>query len=280
MLLLETMIDACAAFRTLHHSCFVLPNPWDRGSAKFLAAAGFRALATTSAGLAFAMGRPDSPAALDRATVLTNIAEIVEATPLPVNADFQAGYGDTADEVAQSVRLCVETGVAGLSIEDATGDAHQPLFEFSEAVERVRAAREAIDHSGRDVMLTARAECFLVDHPTALEESLRRLRAYADAGADCLYAPGLRTDEQITAVVQAVHPRPVNVLAADPKRMTVASLAALGVRRVSVGSALARVAWRSFMNAAREIATAEHFGSLVQAEPFETFAELFDPHRP
>lgn len=266
--------DPIASFWHLHESgCFVLPNPWDRGSAKILASLGFEALATTSAGLAFARGRPDSPAALDRDVVLDNIREIVDATELPVNADFQAGYGETPEAVAHSVSRCVDTGVAGLSIEDASGDDARPLFECAAAVDRVRAAREAIDASGRRVLLTARAECFLVGHPDPLAESLERLRAYAEAGADCLYAPGLRTAQEITAIVEAVAPKPVNVIA--PATMSVAELAELGVRRISIGSALARVAWRAFVDAARHIQTTGTFSPLTDAEPFATFNTLF-----
>lgn len=269
-----TRPDPIEAFWRLHESgCFVLPNPWDCGSAKVLASLGFEALATTSAGLAFARGRPDSPTALGLDVVLDNIREIVDATPLPVNADFQAGYGSTPEAVARSVARCVDAGVAGLSIEDASGDQARPLFERSAAVERVRAAREAIDASGRRVLLTARAECFLVGHPEPLTESLARLVAYAEAGADCLYAPGLRTASQITAVVEAVAPRPVNVLA--PAAMTVAQLAELGVRRVSIGSALARVAWRAFIDAARRIQQTGALEPLANAEPFATLDALF-----
>lgn len=265
------------AFRALHESgCFVLPNPWDRGSAGFLATLGFKALATTSAGLAFSLGRPDSPLALTRELALENIRAIVEATDLPVTADFQAGYGETPDEVAESVALCVQTGVAGLSIEDATGAEDQVLYDRDVAVERVRAARSAIAASGCDVVLTARAECYLVGHSDPLRESIERLAAFADAGADCLYAPGLRSAEQIAQVVGAVTPKPVNVLITDPTNMSVSALAALGVRRISIGSALARVAWTAFMAAAREIATTGSFSALASAAPFATFAELFD----
>ncbi len=264
------------AFRELHESgCFVIPNPWDIGSARYFASLGFRALASTSAGLAFSMGRPDTPTSLSRDLVLENIRQLVSATELPVNADFQAGYGDTPRAVAESVALCVDTGVAGLSIEDATGDDDDPLYELPEALDRLRAARSAIDASSRDVLLTGRAECFLVGHPSPLEESIKRLVAYAEAGADCLYAPGLRTPEQIRAVIAAVAPKPVNVLAIDPSWMTVDTLAELGARRISVGSALARIAWAGLMSAASEIATGGTFGCLSGAEPFGTFDDLF-----
>ena len=265
-----------AAFRALHSAgCFVLPNPWDAGSARFLASIGYPALATSSAGLAFSLGRPDTPTALSREEVLQNVRDVVEATDLPVNADLQSGYGATPAEVADSVRLCVEAGAAGLSIEDATGDPRAPLFELPEAVARLRAAREAIDATGAGVVLTARAECFLVGHPDPLPASIVRLLAYAEAGAECLYAPGLRTAEEVRAVVDAVAPLPVNVLAAAPGWMTRESLGALGVRRVSVGSAFARVAWTAFMDAAREVAETGAFLPLTRATPFATFATLF-----
>ena len=260
-------------FRRLHETCFVLPNPWDRGSARFLSTAGFEALATTSAGLAFALGRDDTPDALPLDTTLANVRDIVEATPLPVNADFQAGYGETEDEVAHSVTQCVHAGVAGLSIEDARPGGG--LFPRDEALARVRAARAAIDATGLPVVLTARAECFLVGHDDPLAESVARLTAYADAGADCLYAPGLKSETEIRTVVDAVAPKPVNVLAADPAQMTVASLAAMGVRRISVGSAMARVAWGAFMASARAIADTGSLQSLGEAEPFATFKGLF-----
>jgi len=255
-----------AAFRKLHEAgCFVIPNPWDRGSAVYLAQLGFPALATSSAGFAFSRGLPDAPWALEREAVLAHVADIVAATPLPVNADFQSGYAPDPDGMAESVRLCVETGVAGLSIEDATGEPARPLYELRQAVERIQAARAAIDASGTGVLLTARAECFLTGHASPLEEAVRRLRAYADAGADVLYAPGVRAPDAIRAVVEAVAPKPVNVLVGAPG-LRVAELAALGVRRVSVGSALARVAWTAFMAAARALAEAgtfEQFDGLV-----------------
>lgn len=264
------------AFRRLHDTgCFVVPNPWDRGSTIALASMGFRALATTSAGLAYALGRRDSPTTLDRETVLANVREIVGATALPVSADFQAGYGATPDDVAQSVGLCVATGVAGLSIEDASGQAGSPLFEHDVAVDRVRAARAAIDESGVGVVLTARAEAFFTDDPRPLDTVIERLVAFAEAGADCLFAPGISTPDQISAVVEAVAPKPVNVLLMDPSWMTVDSLEALGVRRISVGSALSRVAWGAFLSAAGEISSAGTFGGLEGAEPFGSFNELF-----
>jgi 2-methylisocitrate lyase-like PEP mutase family enzyme len=239
-----------AAFRQLHASgCFVIPNPWDVGSAHALAALGFKALATTSSGYAWAHAQPDHGP--DVGHVLAYCREMVAATGLPVNADFEDGHSDTLDGLKKNVLRCVETGVAGLSIEDATGDSAQPLYAFDEAVARMRAARAAIDASGEDVMLIGRAECFLVRHPHALQEATRRLRAYAEAGADCLYAPGVSAPADIQAIVQAVAPKPVNVLVGHPVPFTLTDLAAWGVRRVSVGGALAGAAWGAFLRAAR-----------------------------
>jgi 2-methylisocitrate lyase-like PEP mutase family enzyme len=257
------------AFRALHErGCFVMPNPWDVGSARYLARLGFPALATTSAGFAFSRGRPDRPDALSCDDVLRHVSEIVAATDRPVNADFQAGYAVDAAGVADSVRRCVETGVAGLSIEDATGDSAHPLFELDEAVERVRAARAAIDASGADVLLTARAECYLVGHPRPLDESIKRLRAYAAAGADVLFAPGPRQRDEVAAIVAAVSPKPVNVLVSANTGLRVEDLAALGVRRISVGSALARAAWAGFLRAVAPIASDGSFAGLDDAVPF------------
>ena len=268
--------DVIKTFRDLHASeCFVIPNPWDCGSAMALASMGFRALATSSAALAYVLGRPESPDALDLDTTLSNVREIVQATILPVNADFQAGYGDTPADVAASVMRCIKTGVAGLSIEDAAADSDQPLYEASEALERVKAARTAIDESGLDVVLTARCEAFLVGHPNPLETAISRLVAFAEAGADCLFAPGVRTPDQIKQVVSAVAPKPVNVLAIDPTWMTFDALADLGVRRISVGSALARTAWGAFLASARELAIGGSFQFLARAEPFAKLDEMF-----
>jgi 2-methylisocitrate lyase-like PEP mutase family enzyme len=254
-----------AAFRRLHEDgCFVLPNPWDVGSARYLQHLGFRALATTSAGFAFSLGLPDGAVPLD--AVLAHLRAVVDATELPVNADLESGFGRDPAGVADSVRRCVDTGVAGLSIEDSTGDPAAPLHELPVAVERLRAARAAIDASGSDVVLTGRSECHLVGHPEPLPESIRRLEAYAAAGADCLYAPGLRTREAVAAVVAAVAPKPVNVLVSAPY-FTVRELEDLGVRRVSVGGALARAAWAAFMRAAGEIAQRGTFGALAEATP-------------
>ena len=259
-----------AAFRKLHDSgCFVIPNPWDVGTALYLRHLKFPALATTSAGFAFSRGLAD--ASVPRDLVLHHIAEIVAAVDLPVNADFESGYAPGAEGVSESVRLCIETGVAGLSIEDATGDPRAPLFDLPVAVDRLRAARAAIDATRTGVLLTARAECYLVGHPDPLPESLRRLRAYAEAGADVLYAPGIRTREEIQAVVAAVRPKPVNVLMSADVGLKVADLADLGVRRVSVGSSLARAAWTGFIRAAEAIA---HEGSFAGFDGAAPYAEL------
>jgi 2-methylisocitrate lyase-like PEP mutase family enzyme len=260
-----------AAFRRLHErGCFVLPNPWDVGTARYLQHLGFPALATTSAGLAFSLGLPDGAVPLD--TVLAHVRAVVEATDVPVNADFEAGFGADAAAVARSVSRCVATGVAGLSIEDATGDPAAPLFDLDVAVERLSAARAVIDASGGGVVLTGRAECHLVGHPDPLRESLRRLEAYAAAGADCLYAPGVRTREAVAAIVKAVAPKPVNVLVAAPY-FTVRELEDLGVRRISVGGALARAAWGAFLHAAEELARDGTLGGLAEAPPHARLQE-------
>jgi 2-methylisocitrate lyase-like PEP mutase family enzyme len=267
---------AIASFRALHSSgCFVLPNPWDVGTARYLQHLGFQALATTSAGFAFSRGLPDGAEAVPLDTMLAHIREIVAATPLPVNADFQSGYAHEPEGVAANVALCVATGVAGLSIEDATGDGASPLYEHRLAVDRVRAARAAIDASGIPVVLTARCEAWLVGHPDPARVALARLVAFAEAGADCLYAPGVRDPQEIAAMVKAVAPRPVNVLVSAPGPLSVARLADLGVRRISVGSALARVAWGAFIRAARGIATAGSFDGLGDAAPFGELNGLF-----
>jgi 2-methylisocitrate lyase-like PEP mutase family enzyme len=261
-------------FRRLHESgCFVIPNPWDVGSARFLAHLGFPALATSSAGFGFSRGKPDSVLALGLDEVLAHAREIVGATSLPVNCDFQNGYADEPERVAENVRRCAATGVAGLSIEDATGDAARPLYELPLAVERVRAAKAAL--AGTEVLLTARAECFLVKHPDALRESIRRLQAYAEAGADVLYAPGALTKEQVREIVSSAAPKPVNILCGSPDSPTVPELAALGVRRVSVGSALARAAWGGFARAARLIINEGRFDGLDGAIPFAELNEVF-----
>lgn len=261
------------AFRALHQSgCFVLPNPWDIGSARYLQSLGFKALATTSSGLAWSRGRPDN--GLDRETVLAHLRDMVEATDVPINADFESGFGANAAQVEESVRLAVETGVAGISIEDSTGVAGRPLYAIDEACERLRAARRAIDRAGGDVMLIGRAEGFFVGHPD-LAETIARLRAYAQAGADCLYAPGLRAREDIAAVVAAVHPKPVNLLVGSASDMTLANIAALGVRRVSVGGGLARVAWGATMHAARLLADEGRFDGFAGAAAGSDMNALF-----
>jgi 2-methylisocitrate lyase-like PEP mutase family enzyme len=260
---MATVVEKRAAFRKLHAGgCFVIPNPWDIGTTRYLQHLGFKALATTSAGFAFSRGLPD--AAVSRDDMLAHIAEIVAATDLPVNADFEGGYAQASEGVAESVRLCVETGVAGLSIEDSTGDKNEPLYDLDLAVARMKAARAAIDKAGGDVLLTGRAECFLVGRPD-LDETVWRLKAYSAAGADCLYAPGIRTPEQIAAVVKAAAPKPVNVLMPGALGITVADLEALGVRRISVGGTLARVAWGAFIRATKEIASDGRFDAFKEA---------------
>jgi 2-methylisocitrate lyase-like PEP mutase family enzyme len=242
-------------FKNLHNSgCFIIPNPWDIGTARYLQSLGFKAVATTSSGFAFSHGLPDAEWAVPRDMMLQHIAEIVKSVELPVNADFESGYAHDPNLVAENVRLCVETGVAGLSIEDATGDRAKPLYDFPLAVERIAATRAAIDESGTGVLLTARAECYLVEHPEPLKESIRRLTAYAEAGADVLYAPGPHDPDDIRAIVQAVHPKPVNVLMSGSYGLRVSDLAEMGVRRISVGSSLALAAWTGFIRAAKAIA--------------------------
>ena len=262
-----------AAFRRLHEAgFFVIPNPWDRGTARYLRSLGFKAMATTSSGFAFTQGLPDAEWAVPRDTALQHIASIVAAvSDVPINADFQSGYAHQPDAVAENVRLCVATGVAGLSIEDATGNPAQPLYDLSLAVERIKAARAAIDSTGSDVLLTARAECYLVGHPDPLREAIDRLTAYAEAGADVLYAPGPTSRADIEAIVAAVRPKPVNVLLTSSKGLSLAELADIGVRRVSVGSALARAAWTGFIHAARTIANES---SMAGVDDAVTFAEL------
>jgi len=250
-----------ATFRKLHaQGCFVIPNPWDVGSARYLQGLGFKALATTSAGFAFAQGLADG--AVPRAVMLAHFREIAAATDVPLNADFEGGFADAPEGVAESVKLCVETGVAGLSIEDSTSDPAVPLYDFELALARVRAARGAIDAAGGEVVFTARSEGFIRGWPD-LEETVRRLKAFAAAGADCLYAPGIKTRDQIAAVVKAVAPKPVNFLMSTATELTVNDLAALGVRRISLGGTLARVAWTAVTRAARDIAATGKFDSLA-----------------
>jgi 2-methylisocitrate lyase-like PEP mutase family enzyme len=250
-----------------------MPNPWDPGSARYLRSLGFQAVATTSAGFAFSRGLPDSSHAVPVDAVLGHIADIVNAVDLPVNADFESGYSDSPDGVAVNVRRCVATGVAGLSIEDATGDRARPLYELPVAVERIKGARAAIDESGTGVQLTARAECFLVGHDDPLKESIRRLNAYAAAGADVLFAPGIHQRDDIRTLAAALKPKPVNALVSRNIGLTVADLAGLGVRRVSLGSVLARAAWTRFMEVAKDVASEARFTSL---DGIGAFADLND----
>ena len=261
-----------AAFHRLHETgCFVMPNPWDAGSARALQRMGFQALATTSAGLAWASGRADDDVTLDLA--LEHLRVIAQAVSVPVNADFQGAYAVDPQQVAEHVALASQTGIAGLSVEDSSGDDAEPLYEFDLAVERVRAARRAIDDGGTGVLLTGRSEGFVCGRPD-IDETVRRLTAYADAGADCLYAPRITSTEHITAIVAAVSPKPVNLLINAPF-VTVAEAADLGVRRISVGGTLARTAWGGFLQAAEEIA--EH-GSFSRFDSLPDVDALFaDP---
>jgi len=266
------------AFRALHgRGCFVIPNPWDIGSARYLQHLGFPAVATTSAGFAFSQGMPDSEdrAVLARDRNLAYIASITAAVDLPVSADFMSGYGAEPEDVAKSVARCVATGVAGLSIEDATGDSSSPLYDLPIAVDRVRAARQAIDRSGNDVLLTARAECYHVGHPDPFRESVRRLQAYAAAGADVLFAPGPQTAEEIKALVAAVAPKPINLLVVRDIGLSVGEIAALGVRRISVGGALALAAWTGFMRAAETLRSKGSFAGLDSLVPYAEINGLF-----
>ncbi len=243
--------DRVEAFRRLHGSgCFVMPNPWDAGSARVLEGLGFPALATTSAGFAWTSGRADNEITLDQA--LEHLRAVVAAVDVPVNADFEGGFAVDPEQVNANVALAARTGIAGLSIEDSTGDKAHPLHDVDLAVDRIRAARAAIDDSGTGVVLTGRSEGFVAGRPD-IDETVRRLRAYAEAGADCLYAPRIGTVEQISAVVAAVAPKPVNLLINAPF-ITVTEAAELGVRRISVGGTLARTAWAGFLQAAQEIA--------------------------
>lgn len=269
-----SIADKRATFRRLHDSgCFVIPNPWDVGSGIMLQSLGFKAVASTSAGMAWAMGRPDT--GVSRGDVLAHLAELVEAVDVPVNADYENGFADDPEGVAESVRLAAATGLAGLSIEDSTGNRDAPLYDFGLAVERIAAARAAIDGAGGGVLLTGRSEGFIAGRPD-LDETIRRLQAYSAAGADCLYAPGIREDAQIAAVVQAVAPKPVNVLTFG---MPVAQLAGLGVRRISVGGALARAAYGEFLRAARQIAGDGSFEAFGRAAPGAELNAFFAERR-
>jgi len=263
----RTVAEKRAAFHALHTSgCFMLPNPWDAGSAVYLASLGFKAVATTSSGYAWSKAQADNHVARD--AVLAHLHELVAATDLPVNADFENGFGADAAAVGESVRLAVATGVAGLSIEDSTGAADGSLFPLDVAVARIEAARRAIDENGGDTLLVGRAENFFTGKPD-IDDVLLRLRAYAEAGADCLYAPGLKTREHIEAVVKAVAPKPVNVLVSAPSEFTLQDLAAMGVRRVSVGGALARAAWAGAMHAAQALAQGRFDGFAAAASGAE-----------
>ena len=260
-----TETSATTRFRQLHDTgLFVIPNPWDIGSARLLAQLGFKALATTSSGFAWTLGRADNHVSVDEA--LAHFRAIAASVAIPVSADFEAGFAVQPAGVAANMSAAAATGIAGVSIEDATGDSSEPLFAFDLAVARVAAARDALEKSGTGVLLTARSEGYLVGRPD-LGETVRRLVAYAEAGADCLYAPGLRHLSDIVTVVQAVAPRPVNVLV-GAEFTTVEELARLGVRRISVGGALARTAWSGFLEAAREILERGTFSALSRATPF------------
>jgi len=253
--------DKRAAFRRLHErGCFVIPNPWNVGSARYLQGLGFNALATTSSGYAHSLGFSDGEQSCDE--VLAHFSEIAAATDVPVNADFEGGFADDPDRLAANVMRCIATGVAGLSIEDSTGDPDQPLYDFDLALARVKATRAAIDKSGSGVIFTARTEGFIAGRPD-LPETIRRLRAFSEAGADCLYSPGIKTREQIETTVKAVAPKPVNFLNSGASGFTVEDLAGLGVRRISVGGSLARVAMHAFIQSAREIADTGKFDSFA-----------------
>jgi 2-methylisocitrate lyase-like PEP mutase family enzyme len=268
-----SIADKRRTFKRLHEvGCFVIPNPWDVGSARFLQNLGFKALATTSSGFAWSQGYPDG--AISRDMALAHLQNLVAATDLPVNADFQSGFAPDAAGVAESVHLAVETGVAGLSIEDSTGDAAQPLYDVGDAVKRIRAARRAIDAASGDTLLVGRAECFLVGRPD-LDETIARLKAYAQAGADCLYAPGLRTRDQIATAVAAVAPKPLNLLVGSASGLTMQEISSMGVRRVSVGGALARSAWGGFMRAARLIAEQGTFDGFAHAASGDELDSFF-----
>ncbi|NVM89518.1 2-methylisocitrate lyase-like PEP mutase family enzyme [Variovorax sp. SG517] len=270
----RTIAQKRADFRALHQQgCFVIPNPWDTGSARFLEGLGFKALATTSSGFAWSQGQADG--AMSREHILAHLRELVEATDLPVNADFENGFAADAKGVAESVSLAIEMGVAGLSIEDSTGNAADPLFPVDVAVERLRAARKAIDASGADVLLVGRAENFFAGRPD-LDDAIARLKAYANAGADCLYAPGIKTREQIAAVVAAAGGKPVNLLVGAPSELTMKDIAELGVRRVSVGGGLARAAWGGFIRAARTLADGR-FDGFADAAPGAELNAFFKP---
>jgi 2-methylisocitrate lyase-like PEP mutase family enzyme len=270
---MPSLADKRREFRRLHESgCLVMPNPWDIGSTRFLQDIGFKALATTSAGAAFAMGYADGEVPLP--AMLTHIRDIARAADVPVSADFGNCFAHDPRMVGNHVRTAIETGIAGVSIEDSTGDKNKPLYEFAHAIDRVKAARAAVDHSATGVVLTARAENFLVGKPD-LEDAIARISAYAAAGADCLYVPGIQTREQIVAVVKAVAPKPVNVLMGSASDLTVQDLAAMGVRRISTGSGLARAAWGSLMRAATQIQQGGRFDGLKNLAPSSELNKFF-----
>lgn len=280
---LTALVARRKAFRALHEGgCFVIPNPWDVGSARYLQHLGFPALATTSAGFAFSQGLPDSSDDLvvSRERSLGHISAITTAVDLPVSADFMSGYGRAPEDVADSVGRCIATGVAGLSIEDSTGDSHSPLYDLPIAIERVRAARRAIDKSGHDVLLTARAECYHVGHADPLHESVRRLQAYAAEGADVLFAPGAQSVEEIKTLVEAVAPKPLNLLVFRDIGLDVEEIAALGVRRISVGGALALAAWTGFIRAATTLRSDGSFAGLADLVPFADINKVFGKNHP
>jgi 2-methylisocitrate lyase-like PEP mutase family enzyme len=264
-------------FRALHQSgCFVIPNPWNVGSARYLQGLGFKALATTSSGYAHAQGLPDG--AITRDMALAHYREMAQAADVPLNADFEGGFADDPKTIAENVRLCVETGVAGISIEDFSGDNAKPIYDFDLAVKRIQAARTAIDKAGGEVVFTGRCENFLHGKPD-LEDTINRLKAYADAGADCLYASGIKTREQIEAVVKAVAPKPVNFLNSGAFGFTVSDIAAMGVRRISVGGTLARLAMHAFITSAREIAENGKFDSFAGVMPNAELNKFFADDR-
>ena len=269
-----TVLQKRQAFRKLHEEgCFVLPNPWDVGSAKLLQSLGFQALATTSSGHAWSLGQADG--AVSRDIALEHLRVMAAATELPVNADFESGFGADPDAVALSVRMAIDTGIAGLSIEDSTGNAEHPVRDLADAVARLKAARAAIDQTGGETLLVGRAENFFLGRPD-LEDTIARLKAYAEAGADCLYAPGIKTREQILAVVAAVAPKPVNLLIGSASEFSVPDVAAMGVRRVSVGGALARAAWGGFLQAARGLSEGR-FDGFAQAASGAELNGFFRP---
>ncbi len=269
--------DQCRTFHALHQrGCFVIPNPWNVGSTRYLQGLGFKALATTSSGYAHSQGFADGEQSCDQ--VLAHFAEIAAASDVPVNADFENGYADDLGRLAENVTRCIATGVAGLSIEDFTGNDANPLYDFEIALARVKAARAAIDKAGGDVVFTARTEGFIHGRPD-LDETIRRLKAFADAGADCLYSPGIKTREQIEATVKAVAPKPINFLNHGAFGFTVRDLADMGVRRISVGGTLARVAMNAFIKSAREIANDGKFDSFAGVLPNAELNKFFHDDR-